>query len=122
MADGVLYVARGERYVEAAAEPARSVRTAMPAARIAIATDGPAPDGFDETIPLTEPDGYRAKILGMVASPFRRTLFLDVDTHVALDVSELFRVLDAFDVAAAHAPLRVTLPLDDVPEAFPELN
>ena len=122
MADGVLYVARGERYVEAAVESARSVRTAMPAARIAIATDGPAPHGFDETIPLTEADGHRAKILGMIASPFRRTLFLDVDTHVALDVSELFRILDAFDVAAAHAPLRVTSPLDDVPETFPELN
>jgi hypothetical protein len=122
MADGVLYVARGDRYLESAVESARSVRATMPAARIAIATGEPTPEGFDETIPLTEPDGYRAKILGMIASPFDRTLFLDVDTHVAVDVCELFRLLDAFDVAAAHAPLRVTLPLDDVPDAFPELN
>jgi hypothetical protein len=122
MADGVLYVARGGRYLEAAVESARSVREAMPAARIAIATAEPAPDEFDETIPLTEPDGYRAKILGMIASPFDRTLFLDADTYVAADVSELFRLLDTFDVAAAHAPVRVTVPLDDVPDAFPELN
>jgi hypothetical protein len=122
MADGVLYVARGDRYLEAAVESARSVRATMPAARIAIATDGPAPDGFDEAIPLAEPDGYRAKILGMIASPFDRTLFLDVDTYLAVDVSELFDVLEFFDVAAAHAPLRVTLPLDEVPDAFPELN
>jgi hypothetical protein len=122
MLDGVLYVAQGRRYLEAAVASARSVRVAMPAVGIGIATNEPAPDGFDETIPLTEPDGYRAKILGMIASPFDRTLFLDVDTFVAADVSELFRVLDVFDVAAAHSPLRVTLPLEDVPDAFPELN
>jgi hypothetical protein len=122
MADGVLYVARGDQYLAAAAASARSVRLAMPGVPIAIATDVPAPDGFDETIALTEPDGYRAKILGMTASPFERTLFLDVDTYVAADVSELFDLLDAFDLAAAHAPLRVTVPLDDVPDAFPELN
>jgi hypothetical protein len=122
MVDGVLYVAQGDRYLEAAVESARSVRANMPAVRIAIATGEPAPDGFDVTIPLTEPDGFRAKILGMIASPFDRTLFLDVDTFVAADVSELFSVLDTFDVAAAHSPLRVTLPLEDVPDAFPELN
>jgi hypothetical protein len=122
MADGILYVALGERYVEAAVESARSVRAVMPDVRITIATGAPAPDGFDETIPLSEPDGYRAKILGMLASPFDRTLFLDVDTYVAADVSELFSLLDAFDIAAAHAPVRATLPLDGVPDSFPELN
>jgi hypothetical protein len=123
MADGVLYVARGERYVEAAVESARSVRAATPDARIALATDEPqVPEGFDDAIRLSEPDGYRAKIVSMLASPFERTLALDVDTYAAGDVSEVFRLLDEFDLAAAHAPNRVTLPLDDVPDAFPELN
>src|SRR5438093_10021194 len=123
MADGVLYVARGERYVEAAVESARSVRAVTPDVRIALATDEAAtPDGFDDTIRLSEPNGYRAKIVAMIASPFERTLALDVDTYAAGDVSEAFRLLDEFDLAAAHAPNRVTLPLEDVPDAFPELN
>jgi hypothetical protein len=126
MVEGVLYIARGGKYLEAALESARSVRQVTPGVPIAIATDGPAPAGFDEAIPIDEPDGYRAKIVGMIASPFERTLMLDVDTYAAADLSEVFRVLDAFDVAAAHAPkrvsLRVSLPLDDVPDSFPELN
>jgi len=122
MVEGVLYIARGDRYVEAAVQSARSLRRVTPAIPIAIATDGPAPAEFDEAIALTEADGYRAKILGMIASPFDRTLMLDVDTYVVGDISEVFRLLDAFDIAAAHAPNRVALPLDDVPDSFPELN
>jgi hypothetical protein len=126
MVEGVLYIARGAKYVEAALESASSVRRVTPGIPIAIATDAPAPAEFDHTIPLTEPDGYRAKIVGMIASPFERTLMLDVDTYAASDLSEVFRLLDAFDVAAAHAPkrisLRVTLPFADIPDSFPELN
>jgi hypothetical protein len=122
MPDGVLYVARGERYLEAAAESAGSVRAVSPDLGVAIATDGPAPAGFDETISLDETDTFRAKILGMIASPFERTLALDVDTYAVSDVSEILQVLDRFDVAAAHAPNRVARPLDDVPDSFPELN
>src|SRR5262249_37484843 len=123
MVEGVLYIARGDKYVDAAVESARSVRrgTRVP---IAIATDNDAPAlaECDHALPLTETGGYRAKILGMIASPFDRTLMLDVDTYAAADLSELFEVLDNFDVAAAHAPNRVVLPLDDIPDSFPELN
>jgi hypothetical protein len=122
MSDGVLYVARGDRYLEGAVQSAQSVRRVTPGVRIAIATDSPAPAAFDEAIALTEPDGYRAKIVAMIASPFDRTLLIDVDTYAAADVSEAFRVLDAFDIAAAHDPNRASLPLDDVPDSFPELN
>jgi hypothetical protein len=122
MPDGVLYVARGDGYLEAAVESAMSVRAVTPALALAIATDGPAPAIFDTAIPLTERDGYRAKVVAMMESPFDRTLYLDVDTFAAEDVSELFRLLDGFDMALAHAPNRVTLALDDVPDAFPEFN
>jgi hypothetical protein len=110
MADGVLYVARGDRYLEGAVQSAHSVRRFTPGVRIAIATDSPAPAAFDEAIALSEPDGYRAKIVAMIASPFDRTLLIDVDTYAAADV------------AAAHDPNRASLPLDDVPDSFPELN
>ena len=126
MAEGVLYIARGDRYVEAAVQSAQSVRRVNPGIPIAIATDGPAPAEFDEAIALTEADGYRAKILGMIASPFDRTLMLDVDTYVVGEISEVFGILDAFDVAAAHAPQRCrtgpglgTPPTDRPPHTCP---
>src|SRR5882672_12400818 len=118
MAEGVLYVARGDRYVEAAVRSAQSVRRVNPGLPLAIATDGPAPDGFEHTIPLTESDGYRAKIVGMLASPFDRTLLLDADTYAVGDIGDAFRILDAFDVAAAQVPNRVAFPLEDVPGSF----
>jgi hypothetical protein len=122
MVDGILYIARGASYVEAAAESARSVRVVSPGLPIALATDGTSSTEFDETIQLSESDVRRAKILGLMASPFDRTLYLDVDTYAADDVSELFTLLDVFDLAVAHAPMRVPDPLDDVPDSFPELN
>jgi hypothetical protein len=122
MVEGVLYVARRSQYLDAAVESARSVRRVSPRLPIAIATDGDAPAEFDHRVTFSETDGYRAKIVGLLASPFERTLMLDVDTYAAADVSEVFQILDAFDVAAAHAPNRVVVPLDDVPDSFPELN
>src|SRR5437899_8798315 len=98
MADGVLYVARGHRYLEARQTSARSVRAVTPGVAIAIATDEPGATGFDEVVPLAEPDGYRAKAVGVLASPFERTLFLDADTYAAADLAEVFELLDAFDL------------------------
>ena len=38
------------------------------------------------------------------------------------DLAELFVVLDAFDIAAAHSPSRAIYEVDGVPDAFPEFN
>jgi len=38
----------------------------------------------------------------MIASPFERTLYLDADVFVMTDVTELFSLLDRFDIALAH--------------------
>ena len=122
MVEGVFYVARGDKYLKAAVGSARFVRRVCPGIAIAIASDGPVPAGFDQAVAIDEPDGFRAKIVGMLASPFERTLFLDGDTYVVGDLSEVFRILDAFDIAAAHDPNRAALPLDDVPDSFAELN
>lgn len=122
MGEGVLYIAVGDRYVEAAARSAASLRALMPECKVALATDGDVPDTFDMKVDVAPGDGYRAKILGMIESPFKRTIMLDVDTFVVADLVEVFTLLDRFDMALAHAPNRVTLPLGDVPSSYPEFN
>jgi hypothetical protein len=122
---GVLYVVVGDdSYSEAAARSARSLRHAMPEIPIAVATDRGRTmrTGVDHCIPINEVDGYRAKILGVQRTPFEQTVMLDVDTYILGDVSELFELLNRFDMALAHAPVGVSFPLDDVPAAFPEFN
>jgi hypothetical protein len=121
--DGVLYVAVGERHLRVATTSARSVRRAMPEVPIALVSDvESAPEPFTHLVAAAGGDGYRAKITGMAASPFGRTVLLDADTWVARSLAPVFELLDRFDMALAHAPNRVTLPLDDVPESFPEYN
>lgn len=121
---GVLYIVVGGRhhYVEAAVRSAESLRRAMPSIPIAVATDKPIDGPFDHRIPISEKDGYRAKIIGTGQTPFERTVMLDADTYVLADISDAFALLDRFDMALAHAPNRVTVPLDDVPSSFPEFN
>ncbi len=108
--------------MDAATLSARSLRAAMPTMKLAVASDLPAPPLFDVALSVADRDGHRAKPLAMLRTPFSRTLFLDADTYVAADVADVFRLLDRFDLAAAHAPNRISLPLGDIPEAFPEFN
>jgi hypothetical protein len=51
-----------------------------------------------------------------------RILFLDTDIEVTGDISGVFRLLDRFDIAVAHAPYRYNEDAADIPDAFPEFN
>lgn len=96
----------------------------MPDLEIALASDDPqdlqAP--FTTHIQLAETNGFRAKILAAGSVPFERSLLLDTDTYVTASLDDVFRLLDRFDIAAAHAPGRTNFQLDDIPPSFPEFN
>lgn len=122
---GILYVAVGKQaYADEAVVSARSVRRVMRDISLTIATDlDVTPDPFDRITQLQRgSDGYRAKIEVIRDAPYERTLYLDTDTYIARDLDDLFHVLDRFDLAAAHAPNRVTDPTVDLPDAFPQFN
>ncbi|MDX2099463.1 MAG: hypothetical protein SFW36_16915, partial [Leptolyngbyaceae cyanobacterium bins.59] len=66
-----------------------------------------------------------------LCSPYDYTLALDTDTYICHDITDLFRLLERFDIAAAHAPVRLspqagdfsqTYQNDEIPEGFPEMN
>ena len=70
------------------------------------------------TIPLEH--SYRDKI-SMRFSPFKKTLFLDTDTHILGPIDQLFRLLDRFDVFFSAADGGLHYELEGVPmDAFPE--
>lgn len=122
MRKGFLYIATGERYIDAAERSARSLRRAMPGAHVTLASDQPAARVFDAGLTVPAEDGYRAKILAMQQSPYDRTVMLDVDTYVLADLSEMFILLNRFHMGLAHAPNRVTFRLKDIPDSYPEFN
>jgi hypothetical protein len=69
-----------------------------------------------------------AKILALGDTRYEKTLYLGSDTYaVKPEAAEIFDVLDHFDVAVAHAPLRINTelgadPIAEIPRCFPEMN
>ena len=128
---GVVFVATGARYIACAEAAAASVRRHMPNVPIALFTNaeqlGITPSGvFDPVIELGSVH-HRSKVDCLMRSPFERTLFLDADIRVLEDVSELFDLLDRFDMAMAHAHARnrdATRAVWTValPDAYPQFN
>ena len=128
---GVVYVATGASYVEAACLSALSVRRHNPELPIALFSDRPVEadagaNPFSAVHPVPSPH-RRSKVDYMPHAPFERTLYLDADIRVFADLSEIFALLDRFDVALAHAHARNRRGTNtrwraDMPRAFPQFN
>lgn len=128
---GVVYVATGEGYVEAARLSALSLRRDNPELPVVLFSDRPIEargeaNPFSAVHPVPNPH-RRSKVDYMSHSPFERTLYLDADIRVFADLSEIFGLLDRFDVALAHAHARNRRGTNTrwrvaVPRAFPQFN
>jgi hypothetical protein len=121
---GVIYVATGERYRAEAVVSAGSLKAASPGIHTTLITDTSNPVlPFDQVLSLVNPrHDFVDKIRGIQMSPYQGTVFLDSDTYVCDDISDLFDLLTRFDVAAGHSVLRVNVPIEGIPYAFTEPN
>lgn len=135
MKTGILYVATGSHYIDQAIRSAQSVNKHMPHIPITIFTDREIdPALFENVIIIDEPTFTSGdKIKCIAQSPYDKTVYLDADTIVLDDFSELFVLMDEFDFAAAHANRRrISTDISPVfdayykssstPDSFPELN
>ena len=129
MSRGILYMVTGEEYIEEASTSARSAADAMPDIETAIATDTLETDlsAFDRVIEYEferkEVDGRTWLLNSTIPSdlsPYDRTLFLDSDTYVAADASEVFDLLDDFDLAMTPSPKRTQV--EELPEPWHRFN
>ena len=132
---GILYIATGKKYVQAAIRSARTVRKNSPELGIHLFTDAQNFDDFKfegSPIPFTtvgkiDDPHRRSKVDYISRTPFERTLYLDTDTALNADISNMFRVLERFDIAMAHAQHRNTAGSlgpwrMELPQAFPQYN
>ncbi len=130
MSRGVLYMAAGDAYLAEVERSAASVRGQMPDTDIAIAAppDADVPGVFDRHLArefdTATDDSGRTWLLNSTIppdlSPFEKTLYLDSDTHLCADVSELWGLLERVDLAAAATPSRA--PVAGVPEPWCLMN
>jgi hypothetical protein len=108
---GFVYVANGERFLREVVVSATSVKRSNPGAHVTVITaQEPYPGPYDLVVSRPLEIGswkegllYRARHL-YEASPYDKTLSLDTDTYVCEDCSELFELLDYYDLCLVPAP------------------
>lgn len=120
---GFAYVATGELFFREAAEAARHLRAANPAARICLIADQVHGGKFWDDLVLAERPNFdfRDKLL-MSLCPYERFVYLDTDTYVAGDLSEMFDLLACYDVIGHQLFEGHDYRIPEVPDAFPEFN
>lgn len=111
MQQGILYCAIGEDHYQRAERSALSAKRHIPDMVLAVYTDQRVTDGIwdavlkaEVTDPSVQPMIY--KLNAILASPFDETLYLDADTLVLDDISEMFALLQRFDLAYCHGHMR----------------
>lgn len=120
---GFAYVATGELFFREAAEAARHLRAANPGARICLMADQVYGVPFWDDLVLVEKPNFdfRDKLL-MALCPYERFVYLDTDTYVAGDLSEMLQLLERYDVIGHQLFEGHDYRLPEVPDAFPEFN
>ena len=123
---GYVYVANGEGYVAEATKSAISLKKVQPDAKICILTNDYVENKnnvFDIVqkpskalyLPIDKTCAHEA--------PFGEVVFLDTDTYVISNISEIFEILSKFDIAALQALQRGwDYPAPGVPKVFSEYN
>ncbi len=109
--EGFLFIATGKKYIQEAVTSAKRIRQIGCKTPITLVCDSkPNDEGiFDdirvEPVNINEAGFmYKARQLASIM-PYDRTFFLDSDTYMIEDCSELFQLLDFFDVCMTHCPV-----------------
>lgn len=112
MKSGYLYIATGEKFIAEAAFSAESLRRRNKKCHITLITDENISNNVFDTVLEFKPDVDKSlnrrqlsrlyKINGMLHTPYERTVFIDTDTFFCDDCSELFDLLDIYDIMVCH--------------------
>jgi len=125
---GIVYIVTGKAYHQMALSSAKSVNRHNPNLPIHLFTDQKeVNDEFIDSFEIIENPHRRSKVDYLYKTPFDCTLFLDADTFILTDLADLFKLLDAFDLAIAHAhkrnhPNTLQKWKANIPDAFPQMN
>lgn len=130
------------RYLNEAVESAKSFKRCYPDVDFLLYTDAPdfASGAFDAVLPASFdiPDALSAMVHrnGQLAAKlsvlpeveYDKVMYLGSDTYALKEAAgSLFDLLDRFDLAAAHAPHRISTThtdaaVSEIPACFPEFN
>jgi len=129
MNKGVLYIAFGDNFLKEMLYSAESVKRNSPDMHITVFSDREVDSDFIDDCRLIEVKHIRAKVDYIQYSPYDQTIFLDTDTVVDHDISEMFGILEKYDFAICHDLARKRENVSklipeyaEIPYAFSEIN
>jgi hypothetical protein len=127
MPNGVVMAAFGQKYVDLADQAAESLAQHNPKLEVDLSTDADKTMGPFSRVHILQDVWIRSKVDAMLQSRFDRTLYLDVHLLVLADLSDLFEVLDKFDIAPTHdqycnSALARRIYRELIANAFPQIN
>jgi len=123
--NGVFYVATGDKLRAGALKSVKSLKQHLPHIHTTLFSDQPCGAGlFDRNIIIPNPKmTNQDKVECFQLVDYEKAIFLDTDTFVAGDISDLFGLLDHFDFAAAMDQSRGYWYREwSLPDGFPEVN
>ncbi|MBR9844342.1 MAG: hypothetical protein GYB25_14370 [Rhodobacteraceae bacterium] len=98
---GIVFPATGKLYTDLARRAARTIRMVMPDVKIDLFTDQEIDDPVFDKIHALSESTHRPKIEAIRRTRFERSIVMDTDVIVIADISDMFEVLDRYDMAAA---------------------
>jgi len=117
---GVLYITTDDSYLEEAIRSAKSLKRHNPKVGATLYTDVEC-EVFDRIEKVDyNITGMDDSMLKPFMTPYEKNLYLDTDTYITGNISELFKILENYEIAGCHAPNRERVM--DTPKCFREYN
>jgi hypothetical protein len=120
---GIVFFGSGKKYVEQAVAAAKRSAKWNDVPHLIYCSERPDEPG-DFIVKTFSPTQHiwLDRIACLITAPFDQVIYLDADCGVVANITELFDILDEYEIAAAHAPGYRRYDDPDVPSAFYELN
>lgn len=129
---GFIYIASNDvggvdsiDYIKEAIFSAQSLKKQIPNANITLFTDKKINCKDFNNIILCKM-GLRCKQKYFLQSPYEKTIYIDTDTYINYDISDMFKMLTKYELLCVHdyaRKRRLGIPeYDDIPYGFSELN
>lgn len=125
---GILYIAFGDKYIRQAEKSASSVKKVQDT-HITIFCDCEITSSSFDAVRKVRPEHKRAKVDFLHETPYDKTIYLDSDTKVIRNISEIYDILERFDFVGTHDLSRKRQEwcekideYNDIPYGFTEIN
>ena len=127
---GVLYISTREKYLREAEKSSESLKKHNPDLPITLETCEkltPTNGVFDSVVVRNDyMHDFEDTILKYRHCMYDKTLFLDSDTYVCDDISDIFNILDKYDLVGCFEPTRngniEHNHSHNIPNSFPQIN